>query len=95
MLKGDVGPELRANVEDLIHAARDLDEQLWAYMKSQLDTDLKRRLLALPKHQEMLKQKDGENSLAYELGLTRATVFTWKSDPELRDLFPRSARRRR
>jgi hypothetical protein len=87
-LTGDVGFEMRINVEELLRAANERKAKPWVYVNEYIEADLKRRLLALDRHQEILKEPDGETRLADELGVGRATIFLWKKDPKLAHAFP-------
>lgn len=80
------GPELTVDVKELTEAAKAKNLDPWSYITRYIDVDLKRRLLML--NQSTLQERDGEAKLAKELGLTRATIFNWKKDPDLRGLFP-------
>jgi hypothetical protein len=93
-LKGDTGPELRINIQDLISLARDHQEGPWDYISKFLDIDVKRRLLSLPKYQGYLEEKNGDGRVAEELGISRGTLFNWKKQPELKDLFYIASRRK-
>ena len=77
------------NIGDLLKEAKENAKSPWEHINHFLEVDLKRRLLAISEHQEILKNKDGEAKLADKLGLARATLFHWKKDPDLKDSFPR------
>lgn len=94
---GEVGPELRLNLEEELRKFKEQnnnDQHFWKYITGELETEAKRRLLALEDHQRLLREKDGEAKLAKALGVTRATVFTWKNDKKLSELFPKRPSRK-
>ncbi len=94
-LKGDSGSELHVNVDDLLQQGSGSEKGAWKHIIDFVESDLKQRLLAVPRFQRLLTEPDGEAKVAKELGISRATLFLWKKDHAIKWLFPVQGRRGR
>lgn len=92
--KEDSGPELRVDLEDMLAKTRQAGEKPWKSITRSLETDLKKRFLAMDEIQKMLTQSNGEEKAARALGITRATLFNWKKEEGLKEFFVRSEDRK-
>jgi hypothetical protein len=91
LLRESLSSTFTLDIQELLDRAKKEKIPALPYIEKLVDTQIKRRLIWL--QQDTLHDEDGAGKLARELGVTRTTIFNWKKDPTLRDVFPKNPRR--